>query len=164
VKISRHTGIGDVETHTGRPRCFWGIGSRPGHHSKHQNRPRARRNHIAASLAMFYAPMHDHVGEIPPSFDGITQKQNAHGRGRGGDGSGMGGGVLVECFLHARDPHSPSCGHFHKREGQTGWGMGKTVVVVGGGGRNKSANARMNTERQAHTHTGHRNGPGGHES
>ena len=49
-------------------------------------------------------------------------------------------------------------------EGQTGWGMGKTVVVVGGGGQNKSTNAHMNAERQAHTHTGHRNGPGGHES
>ena len=24
-----------------------------------------------------------------------------------------GEGVLMECFLHTRDPHSPSCGHFH---------------------------------------------------
>ena len=28
MKISRHMGIGDIETHTGRPRHFWGIGSR----------------------------------------------------------------------------------------------------------------------------------------
>jgi hypothetical protein len=28
MKISRHMGIGDIETHTGRPRYFWGIGSR----------------------------------------------------------------------------------------------------------------------------------------
>jgi hypothetical protein len=112
MEMSRHVGVGDTETHTGRPRCFWGIGSRLGNPSKHQNRPRARRNHIAASLATFHAPMHGHVGEIPPSFGGITQKQNARGRGGERDGSGM-GGVVVECFLHARDPHPSSCGHFH---------------------------------------------------
>ena len=71
MEISRHMGIGDIETHTDHPRHFWGIGSRLGHPSKYQNGPRARRNHITASLAMFHAPMHDHMGEIPPSFDGI---------------------------------------------------------------------------------------------
>ena len=88
MKISRHMGIGDIETHTDRPRYFWGIGSRLGHPSKYQNRPRARRNHITASRTMFHAPMYVHMGEIPPSFDGIAQKQNARGRGgeRGGSG------------------------------------------------------------------------------
>jgi hypothetical protein len=33
-----------------------------------------------------------------------------------------------------------------------GGGLGKTVVVVVGG-QNKSTNARVNAERQAHTHT-----------
>ena len=128
MKISRHMGIGDIETHPGRPRYFWGIGSRLGHPSKYQNRPRARRNHITASLAMFHTPTYDHMGEIPPSFGDITQKQNAHGRG----GVLAWGGGLGNCFLHTRDPHSPSCGHFHKHfqktqffakhgdEGQTG--------------------------------------------
>jgi hypothetical protein len=60
MKTSRHIGIGDAETHTGRPRCFWDIGSRLGHPSKYQSRPRARRNHVAASLAMFHAPTCDH--------------------------------------------------------------------------------------------------------
>jgi hypothetical protein len=31
-----------------------------------------------ASLAMFHAPTYDHMGEIPPSFDGITQKQKSY--------------------------------------------------------------------------------------
>ena len=112
MKISRHMGIGDIETHTDRPRYFWGIGSRLGHPSKYQNRPRARRNHITASLAMFHTPIYGHMGEIPPSFDGIAQKQNACGRGGERDGSGMGGGAYG-VFLPTRDPHSPSCGHFH---------------------------------------------------
>ena len=47
----------------------------------------------------------------------------------------------------------------HGDEGQRRRGMGKTVVVVGGGGQNKSTNAHVNTGRQAHTHTGHLNGP-----
>ena len=112
MKISRHIGIGDIETHTDRSRYFWGIGSRLGHPSKYQNRPRARRNHITASLAMFHTPIYGHMGEIPPSFDGIAQKQNARGRGGERHGSGMGGGTCG-VFLHTRDPHSPSCGHFH---------------------------------------------------
>ena len=95
MKISRHIGIGDIETHTDRPRYFWGIGSRLGHPSKYQNRPRARRNHITASWTMFHTPMYGHMGEIPPSFDGIAQKQNARGRGGERDGYGMGGGAYV---------------------------------------------------------------------
>jgi hypothetical protein len=43
-----------------------------------------------------------------------------------------------------------------------GGGMGKTVVVVVGGGHSKSTSTHVNTGRQAHTHTEHRNGPGGH--
>ena len=113
MEISRDMGMGDIEAHTDRPRHFWGIGSRLGHPSNHQNRPRTRRNHIMASRTMFHAPMYVHMGEIPPSFDGIAQKQNARGRGGERDGYGMGGGVLMECFLPTRDPHSPSCGHFH---------------------------------------------------
>jgi hypothetical protein len=35
TKRSRHIGIGDIETHTDRPRYFWGIGSRLGHPSKY---------------------------------------------------------------------------------------------------------------------------------
>ena len=81
------------------------------------------------------------------------------------------GGVLS---AHARPtlavlwtfPHTfPEDTNFakHGDEGQTGWGMGKTVVVVVGGGQNKSTNAHVNVERQAHMHTGHRNGLGGHE-
>ena len=112
MKISRHMGIGDIETHTDRPRYFWGIKSRLGHPSKYQNRPRARRNHITASRTMFHTPKYGHMGEIPPSFDGIAQKQNARGRGGERDGSGMGGGAYG-VFLPTRDPHSPSCGHFH---------------------------------------------------
>ena len=91
MEISRHMGIGDIETHTDRPRHFWGIGSRLGHPSKYQNRPRTRRNHITASRTMFHTPIYGHMGEIPPSFDGIAQKQNARGRGGERDGSGMGG-------------------------------------------------------------------------
>jgi hypothetical protein len=49
---------------------------------------------------MFHTPIYAHVGEIPPSFDGITQKQNA--RGRGGGGSGMGGGACGVFFARAR--------------------------------------------------------------
>ena len=41
MKISRHMGIGDIETHTDRPRYFWGIGSRLGNPSK---------------LLMYYSP------------------------------------------------------------------------------------------------------------
>jgi hypothetical protein len=92
MEISRHMGIGDVEIHTDRPWCFWGIGSRLGYPSKYQNRPRARRNHITASRTLFHTPTYDNLGEIPHSFDGIAQKQNARGRGGGRDGSGMGGG------------------------------------------------------------------------
>jgi hypothetical protein len=113
MKISRHMDIGDIETHTDCPRYFWGIGSRLGLPSKYQNRPRARRNHVTASQTMFHTPTHGHMGEIPPSFDGIAQKQNARGRGGERDGSGMGGGGTCGVFLHTRDPHSLSCGHFH---------------------------------------------------
>jgi hypothetical protein len=81
-------GVGDIE-----------IGSRLGYPSKYQNRPRARRNHITVSLAMFHTPKYDHVGEIPPSFDGTTQKQNA--RGRGG-AQAWGGGYSWSVFAHAR--------------------------------------------------------------
>ena len=102
MKILRHMGIGDIETHPGRPRHFWGIGSRLGHPSKYQNRPRARRNHITASRTMFHTPIYGHMGEIPPSFDGIAQKQNARGRGGERDGSGMGEGYLWNVFAHAR--------------------------------------------------------------
>jgi hypothetical protein len=43
--------------------------------------------------------------------------------------------------------------------------MGKTVVVVVVvvGGQNKSTNTHVDTERPVHTHTGHLNGPGGHD-
>jgi hypothetical protein len=41
------------------------------------------------------------------------------------------------------------------RDGQNSGGGGG-----GGGGQNKSTNARVNTKRLAHVHTGHRNGPG----
>jgi hypothetical protein len=130
VEMSRHMGVGDIETHTDRPRCFWGIGSRLGHPSNHQNRPRARsRNHITASRTMFHAPACVHVGEIPPSFDGITQKQNARGRGGERDGYGGGGGACG-VFLHTRDPHSPSCGHFHTH-------FQKTQISRNTGMRNK---------------------------
>ena len=102
MKISRHMGIGDIETHPGRPRYFWGIGSRLGHPSKYKNRPRARRNHITASRAMFHTPMYGHMGEIPPSFDGITQnKTRVVGRGRGMV-QAWGGGYLWGVFAHAR--------------------------------------------------------------
>jgi hypothetical protein len=36
------------------------------------------------------------MGEIPPSFDGITQKQNARGRGGGGGGVDYGRKVLSQ--------------------------------------------------------------------
>jgi hypothetical protein len=50
-----------------------------------------------------------------------------------------------------------------------GRGMGKTVVLVlaaGGGGRTKQVGQHACEHRKTgtHTHTGHRNGPGGHES
>ena len=102
MEISRDMGMGDIEAHTDRPRHFWGIGSRLGHPSKYQNRPRTRRNHITASRTMFHAPMYVHMGEIPPSFDGIAQKQNARGRGGERDGYGMGGGTYGVFFAHAR--------------------------------------------------------------
>ena len=102
MKISRHIGIGDIETHTDRPRYFWGIGSRLGHPSKYQNRPRARRNHITASQTMFHTSMHVHMGEIPPSFDGITQnKTRVVGRGREMV-QAWGGGTYGVFFAHAR--------------------------------------------------------------
>jgi hypothetical protein len=44
--------------------------------------------------------MHGHVGEIPPSFDGIAQKQNTHGQGEGRDGFGMGGGEEKTSIKH----------------------------------------------------------------
>jgi hypothetical protein len=80
---------------------------------------------------------------------------------------------LGECFLPTRDPHSPSCGPFHTHFQKTcisrnagmrslwdeGWA--KQWWWWGGGGQNKSTNARVNAGRQAHTHTGHRNGPVG---
>ena len=105
MNIFWNMGVGDIETHTDRPRYFWGIGSRLGHPSKYQNRPRARRNHITASRTMFHAPKHGHVGEIPPSFDGIAQKQNARGWGGERDGSGMGGGALWSVF-YPRETHT----------------------------------------------------------
>ena len=131
MEISRDMGMGDIEAHTDRPRHFWGIGSRLGHPSNHQNRPRTRRNHIMASRTMFHAPMYVHMGEIPPSFDGIAQKQNARGRGGERGGSGMRGGHLWSVFSHARPtlavlwtfPHTfPEDTHFakHGDEGQTG--------------------------------------------
>jgi hypothetical protein len=84
-----------IETHSDRPRCLWGIGGRLGHPSKFQSRPCTYRNHITASQTAFHTQIHGHVGEIPPSFDGIAQKQNTHGQGEGRDGFGMGGGVLL---------------------------------------------------------------------
>jgi hypothetical protein len=109
MKISRHMGVGDIERHTGRSWHFWGIGSRLGHPSKCQNRPRTRRNHITivitASRTMLHEPMHVHMGEIPPSFDGIAQKQNARGRGGERDGSGRGGGYLRSVF-YPRETHT----------------------------------------------------------
>ena len=51
---------------------------------------------------MFHAPMYVHMGEIPPSFDGIAQKQNARGRGGERGGSSMGEGYLWNVFAHAR--------------------------------------------------------------
>jgi hypothetical protein len=40
MEISRHVGIGDIETHTERPRYFWGIGigSRLGRPSKYSTK------------------------------------------------------------------------------------------------------------------------------
>ena len=162
MKISRHTGIGDIETHTDRPRCFWGIGSRLGRPSKCQNRPRARRDHITASLAMFHTPTCDHVGEIPPSFDGITQKQNARGRGRGRDGPGMWGGYLRSVFAHARPtlavlwtfPHTfPEDTNFAKY-GDEGHGMRDGQNSGGGGeGRTKQVDQRACECRKAGTCT-----------
>jgi hypothetical protein len=146
----RHVGIGDVETHPGRPRCFWGIGSRLGYPSKYQNRPRARRNHITASRTMFHTPTYGHVGEIPPSFDGIAQKQNARGRGGERDGSGMEGGTNGVFFAHARPtlavlwtfPHTfPEDTNFakHGDEGQKAKRMRDGQNSGGGGGGDKTS-------------------------
>jgi hypothetical protein len=116
MKISRHIGIGNIETHTDRPRYFWGIGSRLGHPSKYQNRPRARRNHITASLGPWRCFILQHMITWAkfrlPSTESLKNKTRVVGGG-GGGWPRQGGGVLMECFLHTRDPHSPSCGHFH---------------------------------------------------
>ena len=55
MEISRHMGIGDIETHTDCPRYFWGIGSRLGYPSKYQSRPNTSRNHIKATQTIFHA-------------------------------------------------------------------------------------------------------------
>ena len=85
--------------------------------------------------------MHGHVGEFPPSFDGIAQKQNTHGQGEERDGFGMGGGTSVVFFAHARPTlavlwtfprtfQEDAIFAKHGDEASMGWGMGKTVVVV----------------------------------
>jgi hypothetical protein len=109
-----------------------------------------------------------------PSTESLKNKTRVV-RGRGGGVLAWGGGTSVVFFAHARptlavlwafprtlqeDAIVAKCGD----EVSMGWGMGKTVAVVVGGGQNKSTNTHMNTGRQAHTHTGHLNGPGGHGS
>ena len=109
-----------------------------------------------------------------PSTESLKNKTRVVRGGGGGFWHG-GGGPSVVFFAHARptlavlwtfprtfqeDAIFAKCGD----EVSMGGGMGKTVVVVVVGGQNKSTNARVNAGRQAHTHTGHRNGPGGHES
>ena len=71
------------------------------------------------------------MGEIPSSFDGIAQKQNARGRGGERDGSGMGGGAHGVFFAHARPtlavlwtfPHTfPEDTHFAKHGDEVSMG------------------------------------------
>jgi hypothetical protein len=102
IEMPTNMATGDVKTHSDRPRCLWGIGSRLGYPSKYQSRPRTYRNHITAPQTTFHTQIHGHVGEIPPSFDGIAQKQNTHGQGEGRDGFGMGGGYFCSVFAHVR--------------------------------------------------------------
>jgi hypothetical protein len=168
MKIWRHMGIGDVKTHTDRPRCFWGIGSRLGHPSKCQNRPRARRNHNAASLTMLIRCftlqcMIMWAKFRLPSTESLKNKTRVVGGGER-DGSGMGGGgVLMECFLHTRDPHSPSCGHFHThfQKIQISRNAGMRDKCDGGwansggdgGGRTKQVDQCAHEYRKTGTHT-----------
>ena len=109
-----------------------------------------------------------------PSTESLKNKTRVVGEGKGMV-LAWGGGAYGVFFAHARPtlavlwtfPHTfPEDTNFgkHGDEGQRRRGMGKTVVVVVGGGQNKSTNTHMNTGRQAHIHTGHLNGPGGHES
>jgi hypothetical protein len=82
-----------------------------------------------------------------------------------------GGGGLVECFLPTRDPHSPSCGHFHthfqkihisRNAGMRGMrdtrdgGCPKPGGGVEDKTQNKSTNTciimRMQEDRHTHTH------------
>jgi hypothetical protein len=46
-----------------------------------------------------------------PSTESLKNKTRVVGEGKGMVLAW--GGVLMECFLPTRDPHSPSCGHFH---------------------------------------------------
>ena len=105
-------GIGDIETHTDRPRYFWGIGSRLGHPSKYQNRPRTCRNHITAPPDDGPHAQYIHMGEIYIASTGAPKNKTRMVKGANGMVLAW-GGVLLECILSTRDPHSPSCGHFH---------------------------------------------------
>jgi hypothetical protein len=85
------------------------------HPSRYQNRPCARRNHITASRAMFHAPMYVHTVWAKfrlPSTESLKNKTRVVGEGKGMV-LAWGGGGAYGVFLPTRDPHSPSCGHFH---------------------------------------------------
>ena len=113
MKMSRHMGIGDIETHTDCPRYFWGIGSRLGHPSKYQNRPRARRqSHCGLPDDVSHANACS-CGRNSAFLRRNRPKTNRAWSWRGKGWLWHGGRALVECFLPTRDPHSPSCGHFH---------------------------------------------------
>jgi hypothetical protein len=106
TEISRYLYTGTGETHTDRPRYFWGIGSncRLGHPSKCQNSPRARRNHITASQAIFHTPMYSMFTWAKfrlPSTESLKNKTRVVVVG-GGGGFWHGEGWLL-CFFCPRE-------------------------------------------------------------
>ena len=114
MKISRHMGIGDIETHTDCPRCFWGIGSTVG-----WDTPRSIKIGHAHVGIILRPPGRCFTRQCMftwakfrlPSTESLKNKTRVVG---GGKGMVLArGGYTCGVVLRTRDPHSPSCGHFH---------------------------------------------------
>ena len=107
IEISTNMATGDIETHSDRPRCLWGIGVgwdtprciKVGH-TPTGTMLRPPRRHFTRKCMVMWG------GFRLPSTESLkNQKQNARGRKGEGDGSGMGGGALWSVFC-PRETHT----------------------------------------------------------
>ena len=168
MNIFWNMGVGDIETHADRPRCFWGIGSRLGHPSKYQNRPRTYRNHVRA-LRPHQTMVHTHNKFTWGKFTLHRRERpkTKHAWSRGQTGWFWHGGEYFLSVFCPRETHTRRLVdisthisrrlHFYEireyeNEQESEWGE-RQNSGTGGGGRTKQVHQHADEHIENGTHT-----------